>query len=107
VIETTQIERRCTRLARTLDARETDEVVLLRAARLMKHVHTDLRRALWAHTKEAGWTQEVGVAEASLRAMEGDLRHVLLGHLGLGKYQMHEHLTHALDQSFEALDLLR
>jgi hypothetical protein len=102
-----RLEQRCARLARTLDARENDEVVLLRAARILKKVHADLRIALWASTREVGRTPEIGLAEATLTAIERDLRRVLLDYPALPERYIRQRLSAALNQAFDTLELLR
>jgi hypothetical protein len=107
MIELVPTDDRFRRLARTLDAPESDEVVLLRAARTLKNIYADLTRAVWEQMTVQGRTQRVLAAQAGLKAMEQDLRYVLLDHTTLGTRQMRQHLSHALDQSCEALEMLR
>src|SRR5579884_839560 len=105
--DTWQIENRCGRLARAIDAHDADEVALLRAARCMKGVHRDLRRAAWAHGTQASAGPTAASAGVALDAAERDLRRVLLDHASLRTWQMRDYLIHALDRCFETLDLLR
>lgn len=105
--EITHIEESCARLARIVDTRDCDEIVLLRAARTLKRIHGDLQRAVWTWAREKGEVTALARAQAGLSDVEHDLRSVLLAHPAVGAHQIRQHLRHALDQSFETLDTLR
>jgi hypothetical protein len=102
-----RIEQSCIRLAKIMDAQDGDEIVLLRAARTLKRLHGDLRRAVWTHARENGEAGDVSQAGVGLCDVERDLRSVLLAHPAVETQQIRQHLRHALEQSFETLDMLR
>ncbi|MBV9282164.1 MAG: hypothetical protein JOZ41_18950 [Chloroflexi bacterium] len=100
------LERRCSRLARVLEASPGDEITLLRAARALKGVHCQLAEAV--RDAAGGWTYyDRAVAQRALSSMERDLRHVLLNHQTLRDQQVRSCLLHAVQQSFQVLDVMQ
>jgi hypothetical protein len=106
MINMLQIESRCARIARTLDVSASDELTLLRTARELKGVHAHLRQAVVEHARAEGWTPAAARADSALLDMQRELKCALVDYLSLPRKQVHDHLVHALKQSFEALDLL-
>jgi hypothetical protein len=105
--EISVIERACDRAAKALDHAMSDEIALLRLARLLKAVNRDLILLLqWS----AAGMRGIGAgsrAEPSLRSMEMHLRHILLDHATLTLQQMHAHLNEAICEAFDVLELLQ
>jgi hypothetical protein len=106
MIDTSQLDSRCIRLAGVLNAPASDEVTLLRTARALKVVHGHLRRATWARTRDEGQTHQTAQAQETLDAMEQDLRRVLIDYSRLAQPQLHMYLTRALDRSRATLEIL-
>lgn len=101
-----QIETRCFHIAKTVGSACSDEIVLLRAARIMKRIHTDLRRAVWERVRMEGWTESTTRAEVLLDAIEQDLRRLLLDYPSLCRSELRDHLVRLTDEFFQTLDLL-
>lgn len=106
MLDMTQNERVCSRLAKSLEAGERDVVDLLRTARTLKRLNIEARQAVRAYIKEEGCTQHACLAEEALDRVEQDLRAVLLGHLHLQAPQMHLYVKRATTHSLKALDYL-
>ncbi|HEX8918827.1 MAG TPA: hypothetical protein VF898_10000 [Chloroflexota bacterium] len=106
MIQTSRIGSRCLKVAETLDTRAADEIAVLRTARVLKNIHSELQRALWETRKTAGHTDQTDQAEVALESMEQDLRRALLGYPALRGPLLRENVVRALDQSFTILDLL-
>lgn len=104
--DTSRIGARCARIAHALDAPAADEITLLRSARALKGVHSDLRQAIWSHARGQGRTPAIASAVTALDAMEQHLRSVLLEYPALPGNQLRDHVVDALDRSIELLDLL-
>jgi hypothetical protein len=105
--EISVIERACDRAAKALDHAWSDEIALLRLARLLKAVNRDLILLLQWSAASPMSTGAGSQAERSLRTMEIHLRHVLLEHAALTLQQMHAHLNEAVYEAFDVLELLQ
>jgi hypothetical protein len=106
MIDSSQLDSRCVRLAGVLNAPASDEVTLLRTARALKVVHGHLRQATWARTRLEGQTEQTAQAQETLDAMEQDLRRVLIDYSRLARPELHMCLTRALHRSRATLELL-
>ncbi|GAC1472688.1 MAG: hypothetical protein PVSMB7_25610 [Chloroflexota bacterium] len=101
-----QLERRCHRIAEDVALDRGNEVALLRDARVLKSVHGRLTLALRHWIRDSGRSEATAEVEASLTAMEQDLRRVLLEYPSLRESQLFDHLMRAVTGSLETLDLL-
>lgn len=106
MVELSQIGPRCMRLAGTLSHNLIDDVTMLRAARSLKGVHHELQQVARGYARNEGWTYEAAMLQASLDAMERDLRSVLLEYPSQNGREMRQKLHHAVDQALEAFDIL-
>jgi hypothetical protein len=105
--EISAIERACDRAAKALDHASSDEITLLRLARLLKAVNRDLILLLQWSVASTTRTGAGSRAVPSLRTMEMHLRCVLLEHAALTPQQMHSHLSEAVCVAFDVVELLQ
>lgn len=107
--QTADLERmyvQCTRVERTLDAAMNGEIELLRAARVLRRIHGNLRGALTLHVRQHGWTQQAVEVQPTLDLIESDLRHVLLGYPQVRNQEIRSRIRQACDHSLAAIGLL-
>ncbi len=105
-MDMSHLESRCTKIAVILKVEGHNEIAMLRTARRLKSIHTQLEHSLRDYTRSEGPSSRTVRVERCLEAMERDIRHVLLNYLSLNEHEVHEHLTHALDHSRQTLSLL-
>lgn len=106
MLDLDRIGTRCSRITETLDVKAGDPVGLLRTARILKNVHSDLKQLLWQQSKRTGWTEGIAQTQLALELTERDLRLVLLEYESMSSVEVCECLRKACDQFQLAIDVL-
>lgn len=106
MLDISRIGVRCSRIADSLDVKMTDGVALLRAARVLKNVHADLKLLLWHQSKRTGWTEAIARTQLALELTERDLRQVLLEYETMAALDVSTYLRRACELFLQTIDVL-
>src|SRR5947209_1674520 len=101
-----RMHEQCWRVERTVDLPLNGEIELLRAARVLRRNHGNLRGALTLHVRQHGWTHQAVEVQSTLDMIESDLRYVLLGYPQVRDQELRTRIRHACTHSLAAIDLL-
>lgn len=105
LLDCSALQTRCLSICRTLSADVDDEIEMLRSARTLKKIHSQLTLAAWDQA-QLGRHEEAVRARLVLDTMEQHLRRVLLEYSTMRRPQIRECLTRAATASLDAIGLL-